>query len=435
MSRRLDSRRFGRRDALRHGGALLGGMALAGVAPRAFAQAPARIRFGGYVESQEQLKQTLATLKAYTDRNPGVEIVPEFTNFGAFTDKLATEAAGGNAPDMFSVNVDLLGEYARRGVLTPLNPWIPKPLDLSDYVDGAIKAGTLKGELFAVPNDCIAPAITLKPAVFEETGVPLPDQMWTWEQMAETAVAISKEKGPRFWGLEDAGANYIPCDIFMRSRGKSMFTPERQFGFDREDMAEWFAYWARLRDAGGVPPGEIQALATGDDLALTGLISGRAAMFPSLTDNFAGLQALTEDPLELHMLPNGFQGGTLTQHHYTYAGNSTGLWSKSPHKDRMVDIIRFMHFEPAGIELYYRGSGMVPASKSGRAALAKEGTDSDRKILAYIDLLQQNPAAPRYPGVTGMTNMLRRANEAVAFGKMTPQQAADQFIGEAKARL
>jgi multiple sugar transport system substrate-binding protein len=426
-----------RRDVLLGGGAAMGGLALAGLLPRAgaLAQAPARIRFGGYVESQEQLTQTLATLKAYTDRNPGVEIVPEFTNFGAFTDKLATEAAGGNAPDMFSVNVDLLGEYARRGVLDPLNAYIPNPLNLSDYVDGAIKAGTLGGKLYAIPNDCIAPAITVKSSIFTDMGVPLPDQMWTWEQLAETAVALTKAKGPRFWGLEDAGSNYIPCDVFLRGMGKSMFTPERQFGFAREDLAEWFAYWARLRDAGGIPPGDVQALSTGDDPSLTGLIAGRAAMFISLTDSFVGLQALTTDPLVLHMLPNGFKGGSLGQHHYTYAGNSTGIWSKSPHKDRIIDIIRFIHFEPEGIELYYRGSGMVPASKAGRAALATEGSDADRAIIAYIDLLQQNPAPPRYPGITGMSGMLRRANEAVAFGKMKPQEAADQFIGEAKARL
>jgi multiple sugar transport system substrate-binding protein len=431
------ARMVNRRDVLLGGGAAMGGLALAGLLPRAgaLAQAPARIRFGGYVESQEQLTQTLATLKAYTDRNPGVEIVPEFTNFGAFTDKLATEAAGGNAPDMFSVNVDLLGEYARRGVLDPLNAYIPNPLNLSDYVDGAIKAGTLGGKLYAIPNDCIAPAITVKSSIFTDMGVPLPDQMWTWEQLAETAVALTKAKGPRFWGLEDAGSNYIPCDVFLRGMGKSMFTPERQFGFAREDLAEWFAYWARLRDAGGIPPGDVQALSTGDDPSLTGLIAGRAAMFISLTDSFVGLQALTTDPLVLHMLPNGFKGGSLGQHHYTYAGNSTGIWSKSPHKDRIIDIIRFIHFEPEGIELYYRGSGMVPASKAGRAALATEGSDADRAIIAYIDLLQQNPAPPRYPGITGMSGMLRRANEAVAFGKMKPQEAADQFIGEAKARL
>ena len=98
---------------------------------RALAQGAARVRFAGYVESQEQLTQTLAVLKLYSERHPDVEIVPEFTNFGAFTDKIATETAGGNAPDMFSVNVDLLAEYARRGVTMPLDQYIPDPIDLS----------------------------------------------------------------------------------------------------------------------------------------------------------------------------------------------------------------------------------------------------------------------------------------------------------------
>ena len=98
---------------------------------------------------RSSLPQTLAVLDAYMTKNPGVTIVPEFTDFGAFTDKIATETAGGNAPDMFSVNVDLLAEYARRGVIMPLNEYVPDPLNLSDYVDGAIKAATIDGHLYA----------------------------------------------------------------------------------------------------------------------------------------------------------------------------------------------------------------------------------------------------------------------------------------------
>jgi len=427
---------FSRRDVLRVGGAALGGAALTAAARGpVFAQQKARIRFGGYVESQEQLRQTVATLEAYMKRNPGVEINPEFTDFGSFTDKIATEAAGGNAPDMFSVNVDLLGEYSRRGVIRPLNQFVPNPLNLSDYVPGAVKAATIKGQLFAIPNDCVGPAVVIKNASFEKAGIKIPDQMWTWEQLERTATDLSKALGPRFWGAEDGGGNYIPCDIFMRGRGKELFTPERQMGFTPQDLADWFAYWDRLRKARAIPPGDVQALATGDDLSRTGLISGRAAMLFQLTDAYVGLQALTKDELSLHMAPNGFEGGTLKQQHYTYAGNSTAVWSKTPHVDRIVDIIRYMHFEPEGVALFYRNSGLVPASKAGRDALAREGTDSDRRVLAYIDLLQNAETPPRNPGIPGMSGMLRRMNEGVAFGRLKPQEAADQFVAEAQKRL
>jgi multiple sugar transport system substrate-binding protein len=277
--------------------------------------------------------------------------------------------------------------------------------------------------------------VVCKTSAFEKAGIKVPDQMWTWEQLAQTATDLSKAHGRRFWGVEDGGGNYIPCDLFLRGMGKGLFTPERQLGFENKDLAEWFAYWDRLRKAGGTPPGDIQALATGDDLSRTGIIAGRSAMLFQLTDAYVGLQALTKDELTLHMVPNGFEGSTLKQHHYTYAGNSTGVWSKTPHVDRIIDIIRYMHFDPEGVELYYRDSGMVPASKAGRVALAKEGSDSDRRVLAYIDLIQQEETPPRNPGITGMSGMLRRMNEAVAFSKLKPQEAADQFVAEAHKRL
>src|SRR3546814_687174 len=111
-------------------------------------------------------------------------------------------------------------------------------------------------------------------------------------------------------------------------------------------------------------------------------------------------------PDVLPILPNGLAGaGDSPQHQYTYVGNSTAVWTNSPHRDRIIDIIHFMTFDPEGVQIYYRNSGMIPASQAGRDDLAREGSDTDRKIIEYVELLQQNPAAPRYPGVTGMSGM------------------------------
>lgn len=425
-----------RRGAIRGGAAMVGSLAAVGLhSPRALGQAKVRIRFAGYVESQEQMGQTLAVLKLYSEKNPNVEIVPEFTSFRAFTDKIATETAGGNAPDMFSVNVDLLAEYARRGVSTPLDKHVPNPIDLSGYLGSAVNAAKFDGKQFAIPNDAIAPAIITNASSFERAGIPIPEAMWTWEDLAETSAALSKALGPRFWGVEDAGGNYIPCDIFLRGRGKSMFTPDHRMGFDPEDMEAWFAYWQMMREKNATPPGDVQALAGGDDPATSGIVSGRAAMNITLTDSFVGFQALTEDNLVLHMMPNGFLGGELKQRHYSYAGNSTSISAKSAHQDVAIDIIRFMHFDPEGARTYYIGSGMVPCRKALRDMVAEAGTDADRKIMVYLDELQKDIAAPRYPGVPGMSGMLTRANEGVAFGQLTPKAAAAQFIGELTPRL
>jgi multiple sugar transport system substrate-binding protein len=179
----------------------------------------------------------------------------------------------------------------------------------------------------------------------------------------------------------------------------------------------------------------VQALATGDDLSRTGLITGNAAILPQLTDTYFGLQALTESPLGIHLLPNGFDGGELTQHHYTYAGNSSSVSAQSEHADTVLDIIRFMHTDPEGIEIFYRGSGLVPASNAGRATLAEEGGDDEQRILDYINMILEDASTPRNPAIAGVSAILRRMNEEVAFGRLSAQDAAQQFFDEAASKI
>jgi multiple sugar transport system substrate-binding protein len=392
-----------------------------------------QIRAAGFVESQEQLEHTIAVLEAYSAKFPNVQISPEFTDYDAYVDKLATEAAGGNAPDLMSTNADIEGEYSRRGVLRPLDEFVPSVIDLSDYAEGTIFSNTIDGQLFGIPNDCIAPSLIYDTTIFEEIGMPVPDQMWTWEQYAQTANDISAAKGEGFYGTEDGGNSYIACDMFLRGRGKEFYTADRNLGFDQTDLAAWLGFWQDLRESRGTPPGDVQALATGDDLSRTGLITGNAAILPQLTDTYFGLQALTENPLGIHLLPNGFEGSELTQHHYTYAGNSSSVSAQTEHADTVMDIIRFMHTDPEGVEIFYRGSGLVPASNPGRETLRDEGTPADLTILDYIDMILEDSANPRNPAIAGVSDILRRMNEEVAFGQLTVEEAAQQFFDEAAA--
>jgi multiple sugar transport system substrate-binding protein len=430
--------RLTRRRLVQAGGATAAGLSVAGV-PAAWAaraaQASVRIRAAGFVESQEQLQHTIDVLAAYAAQHPDVEIVPEFTDYDSYVDKLATEAAGGNAPDMMSANGDIMGEYSRRGVLRPLDEYVPDPIDLADYAEGTIIGNTIDGQLFGIPNDCIAPSLIYDTTVFEETGIEIPDQMWTWEQYAQTANDLSAAKGEGFYGTEDGGNSYIACDMFLRGQGKEFYTAEGGLGFEPADLVAWLGFWQALRESGGCPPGDVQALATGDDLSRTNIILGNAAILPQLTDTYVGLQALTENPLGIHLLPNGFEGDELTQHHYTYAGNSTSISAQTEQAATVVDIIRYMHTDPEGIEIFYRGSGLVPASATGRAGLRDEGSEGEVRVLDYVDMILDDSSTPRNPAVAGVSAILRRMNEEVAFGRLSTEEAAQQFFDEAESRI
>ena len=73
--------------------------------------------------------------------------------------------------------------------------------------------------------------------------------MWTWEQLAKPPPRSARPRAAVL-GHRGCGGNYIPCDIFLRGRGKSMFTPDHRLGFEPEDMEAWYAYWQSMREAG-----------------------------------------------------------------------------------------------------------------------------------------------------------------------------------------
>ena len=388
------------------------------------------------MESQEQLRQTVAALKAYDEKHEDIGITPEFSGYSAYTDKLAVEAAGGNAPRPD----DGQQHHRRRGtararVLAPLDQYVPDPLDLSDYLPSTVESITINDQLFGVPNDAIAVSIVIDPAVFEELDMGMPPDMWTWEDMARTAIEIGEKKGRGFWGIEDGGSSYIFFDMFLRSRGKFFVTPEREWGFEKQDLVDYWNYWKNLRDEGGVPPGDIQALANDDDPSTYGIVANRTAMIMSLTDSYMGIQSLVPRQLELHYVPNGFADGEMKQNHYVYTGNAMALWSETEHSDTVVDIVRFMHFDPEGSEIFYNGSGMVPASNEARAQLAETGSDAEKAVVAYIESIGADSATPRPRGVPGLSSAMRRMNQAIAFGQLGVEEAADQLIAEATPNL
>ena len=76
------SMQMNRREVLRHGSALLGAATLSGLPlSKAASQAKIRVRFAGYVESQEQLTQTLAVLKLYSEKESKRRDYPRIHQF------------------------------------------------------------------------------------------------------------------------------------------------------------------------------------------------------------------------------------------------------------------------------------------------------------------------------------------------------------------
>lgn len=424
------ARQLNRRQLLQAGS--MAGLASVGlVACGGSSGSPGKIRFVGYVESQQQLTGTQAAIRAYQKKHPKISISTEFSDFSSFVDKVATQISAGNAPDMMSANVDVLSEYARRHVLRTLDHYNPGTIDLADYAKGSVSAARFDGKLYGIPNDVVGPAIIYNTDMVRELGVRMPAQMCTWEDLAHTATALAKAAGKGVYGMEDRSSDHIALDVYLRPNNKIFFAKDGSLGFEQADLVRWLTYWKDLRTAGVIPPAAVQAQAAGDDLAKTLLIRKKAAMLFQLTDSWLGLQALTPAKLDLHMLPNGFAGGSLTQRNFVYAGNMTCVSTKTRSADDIIDVVDYLHNDPEGSRVYYRNTGIIPASKKARQSVASSGSAATKQLISFLEPLISDSAEPRHSGPNEINDILQRTSEAVSFGRQSVTAAAAKFFSDA----
>ncbi|MFC7480603.1 ABC transporter substrate-binding protein [Luedemannella flava] len=74
--------------------------------------------------AESRATTTQKALDLYTSKHPDVVFKPTWQGNQGYFEKLATQAAGGNAPDIFQMDDNFLGEYSARGIA----------MDLSDLV-------------------------------------------------------------------------------------------------------------------------------------------------------------------------------------------------------------------------------------------------------------------------------------------------------------
>jgi multiple sugar transport system substrate-binding protein len=376
----------------------------------------------------ERARRTRSALDAWQRMNPGLTLDSETVGWGDYWTRLATQVAGGNAPDVLQMDYRYIHEYARRRALRPLDEFNPEPMDVRDFGAANLEVGHVDGRLFGVAMGINSTALLFDPAAFERAGVPAPTIGTTWAQFAEAVTAVARTSGRRgYFGTMDGGMREPGLEVWVRGRGRQLYSEDGRVGFTRDDVAEWFDYWERLRRAGAAAAGDVQALdRQTPETSL--LVTGRAAVTFTHSNLLIAHQGLTQTRLAMTADPRGERPGQYFK--------PSMLLSVSATTQAPQDAAKLVGFlstgreagEALGVE---RG---VPPSASRREQLLPTLSDLDRAQVAYIGAIGSlvAPLPPPPPrGAGEIDQLLRRTNERVAFGQLRVPAAADEFIAEA----
>ena len=414
---------------------LAAGLAAAAALPQSVWAQAARTRlrmtwWGG----TDRAKRTQAALDAYTKINAGTQIDVETIGWGDYWTRLATQVAGGNAPDVIQMDYRYIYEYARRKALRPLDEFMPSPINIADFGQANIDTGKVDGQVFGVSTGVNSNSLFYDKTTFERLKIAPPDHATTWAQFAEKAIAITKAASKRgYFGTMDAGSVEPALEVWVRQRGRQLYDNDGKIAFTRDDIAEWFDYWDKLRRAGGAVAGDLQALYrnTPETDMLT---TGRAAITFAHSNQLVAWQAVNQNKLAMTMFPQT-QGGKAGQ--YYKPSMLLSISATTPQPQEAARIINFISTHPdAGAALgVERG---VPPSKSMRDRLLAQVDELGKAQIEYISLIASRvgtlpPPPPK--GAGEIEQNLRRVAETISVGNAKVPQAADQFMADAKRAL
>lgn len=375
---------------------------------------------------------TNEAVAAFMAENPNITVETEPTAFDGYFDRLATMTAAGDAPDVITLGGAYPLEYAARGALVDLTT--VDTIDMSAFAESILGNATYEGGVYGAPTGGNTVALLANPRLFEEAGVALPDdETWTWEEFADIAEQISANGGDGVFGFEPRLHDFNR--VWFAQRGYTMYTEDGGLDVAPEVLEEYWDFALELRDRGAIPSAELisEVIQASPELTLMG--QGRAAMHSAYTNQVSVFSEASGDDLVLLKFPGETQferpGMTLLPSQYF------SVSSQSEHPEAAAALIDFLLNQPEGALIMGTDRGLS-SNAAIREAISGNLTEFQRFESDFLDRVGSNGAEglPPQPAGAGIQNDLTiRLDSEVLFNRLTPAEAAQQWVDELSSAL
>lgn len=383
--------------------------------------------------NQKRNDTTEAMLKYFMEQNPSIKVESEFLDWSGYWDRLATQAAGSNLPDVIQQDNQYIGQYHSRDLLVNLDPFIEEgKLDVSNVSDSVLQTGMFDGSLFALCSGLNAMTMIINPEYASEADVEVP-MRFSYEDIFEMSQKIYDATGKTAY-LPAGNGN---IQMMARDVGEQLFADDApELGVSKETLTRYFQYqkdfvdseWAVSLDqlqhevTAGV---ENTSIATGDSWNY----------FPGGSNQLDAIEGASGLSLELRMFPQIPDAPSESM--YLRPSMFFSVTTQSELQDEAVMMIdMFTNDETAQDHLLAERG--VPVSNKMREYLAPKVSDVQKKIFEYISEVEEVavPFDPPYPaGSTEVMTLVDDYTSLVRYGEMTPEEAAEMLIMESNAAL
>ncbi|WP_416405267.1 ABC transporter substrate-binding protein [Arthrobacter sp. LFS091] len=377
---------------------------------------------------------TQAAIAAFEAENPNIKIKPEYGDWSGYWDKLATQVAANDAPDIIQMDEKYITEYSTRGALLDLSKY---KIDTSKLDAAALDAGKSEKGLTGIAAGINAATILANPAVFKAAGVALPDdKTWTWEDFERISAEVTAKSPKGTYGAAAYGTDEASLGVWLRQNGKSLYTDDGKLGFDPSDIAQWWSFLKELSEKKAVPSASEVVEAEAAPLDQSGLATGKNGLAFWWSNQLPALEKAAGGELQILRFPSK-TGKAADAKLWYKASQFWSASSRTKHPEETAKFIDFLTNNVKAGEALLADRGVYPNSDV-RDAIAPKLAKADVKVVTFIDQIKGElgdaPAAPP-KGAGAIQEIVKRYTSEVLFNRLSTDEAGKKAVDEMKSAI
>ncbi|HZM83286.1 MAG TPA: extracellular solute-binding protein [Candidatus Limnocylindrales bacterium] len=374
---------------------------------------------------------TEKAIDLFESKNPNIKVETSFAEFNAYFQKLATQIAGGGAPDMLQMDYRYVREYADRNVLAQLDSGAAK-VDTSGVTQQLLSGGSVNGKLYGIPPTQNTQVFSYDFKQWETSAAAAPKDGWSWNDLKASAQKVTDSTQGKVKGLGDFGGIEDWFEVWLRQQGKNLYN-EGKIAYTAADVAKWWEMTDGMRRSGAVTQAELTTKMDGSDannpvtqkLASGGF--GYDSGFTAKSWEIAGR--------EFKLSPFPSDTGKLGQ--YAKPAMMFSISQRSEHKAEAAKLINFLINDPEAGKILGMSRGL-PANAKVRDSVGGALTGPPLVAFQFEQMVgpKLEPAPPPPPkGAGTVKSTFQRIYDDVIFQRSTIQAAADKFMSEAQKAI
>ena len=364
--------------------------------------------------NQGELLRTMAD--EFEAANPGIKINIEITGWTDYWTALRAGATGGSLPDVFWMHSNEIYFYASSGMLLNLNDRIAASdkIDMANYPEGLVSIYNFEGNQLAVPKDYDTIGLWYNKTMFDAAGVSYPDETWTWDDLYDAAVALTKADGSQYGILTP-----LHCQEgyynFVYQNGGTIITDDKVSGYDDPKTIEAMEFYVNFVKEGLSPQ------IFGDAERAEALQNGLCAMGFFGSWNLSGFTAneYIAENFDVAVLPAANDGGRAS----IFNGLGHVIAYNTEHPDEAWKWVEYLGSE----------EGQVRQAELGIAISAFNGTadtwvnsNTTFNIKVFIDMVDYAQIRPYSNTTIAWEDKAYEMLRGAFTGEKTVQQACEE---------